>query len=295
MKPAPFAFQRPTTLDAALTALAAEPEAKVLAGGQSLIPLLSMRLMTVSALIDINGIRELSGVHVDTAGVRFGATVRHAELHAHAEAARVQPLLHLALGHVAHATIRNRGTTLGSIVHADASAEMPVVLSLLGGSVTAASVRGTRTIAAADMFVGPMQSALEHDEIATEAFLPALEPDTGVGYDEVARRHGDYALCGVAVTVQADPAGAVRRVRAGYLSVCEVPTVVDLTAAFAGGEVNPQTCAAAGELALGALEPEADIHASADYRSQLARTLTARVVAQAYDDCMTRIKTGATL
>lgn len=295
MKPAPFAFQRPTTLDEALAALAAEPEAKILAGGQSLIPLLSMRLMTVSALIDINGIRELSRVQADTAGVRFGATVRHAELHAHAEAERIQPLLHKALGYVAHPTIRNRGTTLGSIVHADASAEMPVVLTLLGGSVTAASVRGTRTIPAAELFVGPMQSALEHDEIATEAFVPALRPHTGIGYDEVARRHGDYALCGVAVTLETDMAGAVTNVRAGYLSVCEVPTVVDLTEAFAGGEVSPRAYADAGELALASLEPEADIHASADYRSQLARTLTARVIAQAYDDCMTRTKTGATL
>ena len=288
MKPAPFAFRRPTTLVEALTAYAAEPEAKVLAGGQSLIPLLSMRLLTVSELIDINGIAELSHIHTDETGVRFGATVRHAELHAHAEARRIQPMLHKALGFVAHPTIRNRGTTLGSIVHADASAEMPVVLSLLGGSITAASIGGTRTIPADELYVGPMQSSLEHGEIAIDAFVPALPPDTGIGYDEVARRHGDYALCGVAATVSADASGSVTSVRAGYLSVCDVPTVVDLTEAFASGEVTDEALAAAGDLALASLDPETDIHASADYRAQLARALTARVIRQAYDDCAMR-------
>lgn len=288
MKPAPFAFRRPTSLDEALAAYAAEPEAKVLAGGQSLIPLLSMRLMTVSELIDINGIAELSHIQTDASGVRFGATVRHSELLAHTEAGRIQPLLHQALRLVAHPTIRNRGTTLGSIVHADASAEMPVVLSLLGGSVTVASATGTREIAADDLYVGPMQSALEHGEIATEAFIPALAPNAGTSYDEVARRHGDYALCGVAVIVSADEAGALTSVRAGYLSVCEVPTVVDLTEAFAGGEITDAALAAAGEIAVDSLEPETDIHGSAQYRAQLIRTLTGRVITGAHQACIAR-------
>jgi CO/xanthine dehydrogenase FAD-binding subunit len=288
VKPAPFAFRRPTSLDEALVAYAAEPEAKILAGGQSLIPLLSMRLLTVSELIDINGIEELSHISTDAAGVRFGATVRHAELHAHAEAQRIQPLLHKALGYVAHPTIRNRGTTLGSIVHADASAEMPAVIVLLGGTVTAASAGGRRTIPAAGLFVGPMQSALEPGEIAVEAFVPALAPLTGVGYDEVARRHGDYALCGVATLVETDEAGAVTSVRASYLSVCEVPTVVDLTPALAGGEITDRALAGAGELALASLDPETDIHASAEYRAQLVRTLTARAVRQAHIDGLAR-------
>ncbi|MGJ9423954.1 FAD binding domain-containing protein [Aeromicrobium sp. CF3.5] len=288
MKPAPFDFRRPTSLDEALAAYAAEPEAKILAGGQSLIPLLSMRLMTVSELIDINGISELSHIRTDASGVRFGATVRHSELLAHTEARRVQPLIHQGLSLVAHPTIRNRGTTLGSIVHADASAEMPVVLALLGGSVTVASTTGTREIAAEDLYVGPMQSALEHGEIATEAFIPALAPNAGTAYDEVARRHGDYALCGVAVIVTSDEAGALASVRAGYLSVCEVPTVVDLTEAFADGEITDAALAAAGELAVASLDPETDIHASAQYRAQLIRTLTGRVITQAHQACIAR-------
>ena len=271
-----------------MTAYAAEPEAKILAGGQSLIPLLSMRLMTVSELIDINGIKELSQITASESGVRFGATVRHAELLSDTEAHRVQPMLRKALSFVAHPTIRNRGTTIGSIIHADASAEMPVVLTLLGGSITVASAAGSRTIAADDLFLGPMQSSLEHGEIATEAFIPALAPSAGTGYDEVARRHGDYALCGIATIVHADPSGAVTSVRAGYLSVCETPTVVDLSEAFAGGEITPRALADAGEIALASLEPETDIHASAQYRAQLIRTLTGRVITQGYNDCIAR-------
>ena len=203
MKPAPFSYSRPTTLDEALASLAADPDAKVLAGGQSLVPLLSMRLAAPSALVDINAVPDLDLVRTDEKGVRVGALARHAAVMADPEARRVQPLVSMALQRVAHPTIRNRGTTVGSLVHADASAEMPVVLVLLGGSITAASVAGTRTIEAADLYVGPLESTLRHDEIATEAFFPALPDDAGVAFDEIARRHGDYALCGVAAVVRA--------------------------------------------------------------------------------------------
>jgi carbon-monoxide dehydrogenase medium subunit len=193
---------------------------------------------------------------------------------------------------VAHPAIRNRGTTVGSIVHADASAEMPVVLCLLGGSVTAASTAGERTVPAEELYVGPLETTLRPDEIAVEAFFPALAAGTGVAFDEVSRRHGDYALCGVAATVATDDAGAVTSVRAGYLSVCEVPTVVDLTDAFPGGEMTDAALDAAADLAVASLEPEGDIHATAEYRGHLARVLTRRVVRQAHDDSLTR-RTGA--
>lgn len=288
MKPAPFTYQRPDTLAQALAAYAAEPEAKILAGGQSLIPLMSMRLATVPAIIDINGIAELAQIHVGDGGVRFGAIVRHAQLRADVDVQRVQPLIAKALDYVAHPTIRNRGTTLGSIVHADASAEMPAVLALLGGTVTATSATGERIIEAADFFSGPLESALETGEIATEAFMPSLPTRTGVGFEEVARRHGDYALCGVATVVTTDAAGAITSARAGYLSVCETPTVVDLTAAFGGGEASDDMFEASGVLALESLEPETDIHATAEYRGQLVRVLTARAIRSAYDDCRAR-------
>ncbi|MGH3358132.1 MAG: FAD binding domain-containing protein [Nocardioidaceae bacterium] len=291
MKPAPFSYHRPATLAEALEAYAAEPDAKILAGGQSLIPLLSMRLAAPSMLIDINGIAELDRLRVEADGVGFGATVRHTRLLHDVDARRIQPLLHKALGYVAHPTIRNRGTTLGSIVHADAAAEMPAVLAVLDGSVTAASASGTRTIPAAELFVGPLETSLAPGEIATEAHIPALAAGSGVAFDELARRHGDYALCGVAAMVSADEFGAITAVRTGYLSVCEIPTVVDVSEVFMDGTFTDAAAADAAELAVASLEPESDIHASAGYRRHLARVLTARVVREAHDDCVAR-RTG---
>ena len=288
MKPAPFTFSRPACLHEALDLLAVNPDAKVLAGGQSLIPLLSMRLASPSMLIDINGITELSYVTCDDTGVRIGALARHAEVETHEQARRVQPLLSQALRLVANPTIRNRGTTVGSIVHADTAAEMPMVLCLLQASVTAASTQGTRTIPAHELYVGPLESSVRADEIVTEAFFPALPAGAGVAFEQVARRHGDYALCGVAAVVDSDPDGRITSVRAGYLSVCDVPTVVDLSEAFAAQELTEQALHDAAELASASLDPTGDIHASAAYRGELARVLTRRAVRAAYDDSRSR-------
>jgi carbon-monoxide dehydrogenase medium subunit len=289
VKPAPFELVRPTSLADALEVLAANPDAKVLAGGQSLIPLLSMRLAAPALLVDINGIAELAYVRAEADGVRVGALARHAEVEADPDARRVQPLLAQALRLVAHPTIRNRGTTVGSIVHADPSAEMPVVLSLLDGRVTVAAATGRREIRAAELFRGPMESTLRPDEIAVEAFFPALADDAGVAVEEVSRRHGDYALCGVAALVQL--ADSALTARAGFLSVCEVPTVVDLTPALAAG-VTGESLEAAVELALAALDPEEDIHATAAYRRHLVSTLTKRVVTAAHADAVSRSDEG---
>ena len=270
MKPAPFAYLRPSTLEEALTALAGEQGAKVLAGGQSLVPLLSMRLAAPSMLIDINALPDLGHITCDAAGVRVGALARHAEVLASAGAASTQPLLAMALSHVAHPTIRNRGTTVGSLVHADAAAEMPMVLRLLEGSVDVASVRGRRTIPAAELFAGPLESTLAHDEIAVEAFFPALAPGAGVAFQEIARRHGDYALVGVAALVETDGV-TVTRARVGFVSVSDVPVVVDVTDALDDPAAQ----------ALAELEPADDIHATAAYRAHLVKVLTPRVLADA--------------
>ncbi|HYF71637.1 MAG TPA: FAD binding domain-containing protein [Nocardioides sp.] len=275
MKPAPFEYRRPGTLAEAVAALAGAPDAKVLAGGQSLVPLLSMRLASPAVLVDINAIPDLDAIVANDAGeaaeggdggVRVGALARHAAVLASPEVRRVQPLVPMALQHVAHATIRNRGTTVGSIVHADAAAEMPVVLTLLGGSVDVEGPAGRRTIPADELYVGPLESSLAHDEIAVSAYVPALAPGAGVAFDEIARRHGDYALVGAAALVQGES------VRVGYLSVGDVPTVVDLS-----GVADDDL----GEAALAHLDPPDDIHASAAYRAQLVRVLTTRVVRSA--------------
>ncbi|MGY2702493.1 FAD binding domain-containing protein [Nocardioides sp. HB32] len=272
MKPAPFDYRRPGTLSEAIAALAGEPDAKVLAGGQSLVPLLSMRLAAPSLLVDINGLPGLDTIEVtdegDEPGVRVGALARHAAVLASDDVRRVQPLVPLALADVAHATIRNRGTTVGSIVHADAAAEMPVVLTLLGGSVEVEGPSGRRTIPADELYVGPLESSVGHDEIAVSAFFPALRPGAGVGFEEIARRHGDYALVGAAALVEGES------VRVGFLSVSDVPTVVDLS-----GVADDEL----GDAALAQLEPMDDIHATAAYRSQLVRVLTTRVVRSAQE------------
>jgi carbon-monoxide dehydrogenase medium subunit len=286
VKPAPFAFVRPQGLQHALEALAADPGAKVLAGGQSLVPLLSMRLASPSTLVDINALPDLDHVRVDGDGVHVGALARHADVLASPEVRRVQPLVSLALAQVAHATIRNRGTTVGSIVHADAAAEMPMVITLLDGTVDVASVSGTRTIPAADLYAGPLESTLRHDEIALQATFRPLASAEGVAFDEIARRHGDYALVGVGAVVRVD-GDAVTSARCGYLSVSDVPMVVDVTEAL-GGVVSTGSADAAADLALERLDPAEDLHASAAYRAQLVRVLTVRVLRAAYDDARAR-------
>jgi 2-furoyl-CoA dehydrogenase FAD binding subunit len=286
MKPAPFAYLRPATLEEALAALAGQQGAKVLAGGQSLVPLLSMRLAAPSKLIDINALPDLGHVTVSGGdGVRVGALARHADVLASTEAAESQPLLAMALSHVAHPTIRNRGTTVGSLVHADAAAEMPMVLRLLEGSVDVASVRGRRTIPAAELFAGPLESTLAHDEIAVEAFFPALAPGAGVAFQEIARRHGDYALVGVAAHVETD-GGEVTRARLGFVSVSDVPVVVDVTDAAQDPEGDPASAA------LAELEPADDIHATAAYRAHLVKVLTPRVLADAVHHARQRTAQG---
>ncbi|GAB7004163.1 xanthine dehydrogenase family protein subunit M [Nocardioides sp. AN3] len=270
MKPAPFRYHRPATPAEAWETLAAEGQdgtgAKVLAGGQSLVPLLSMRLASPSALVDINAVAGLDAIEVRDEGVYVGALVRHADLLASREARKVQPLLAEALAHVAHPTIRNRGTSVGSLVHADSAAELPAVLALLGGSLDVGSVRGARSIFAEELFVGPLESSLAPDELAVGALFPALPKGASVAFAEIARRQGDYALCGVAALVDGDT------VRASYLSVSDVPTVVDLTDV-------PE--ADLGEAALAHLDPVGDLHATADYRAHLVRVLTTQVVRQA--------------
>ena len=275
MKPAPFAYLRPGSLADAVAALAEAPDAKVLAGGQSLVPLLSMRLAAPATLVDINGLPGLADVTVSDDGVRVGALARHADVLASAEAARVQPLVAMALANVAHPTIRNRGTTVGSIVHADAAAEMPVVLRLLGGSIEVESAaRGRRTIPAEELFLGPLESSVEHDEIADCRVLPGAAGRCrgGVRGDRPPARRLRAAAASPRWST-ATPCGR------GYLSVSDVPTVVDL-----GGVPEERW----GDVALEQLDPADDIHATADYRAHLARILTARVVRAAYDDAKTR-------
>jgi aerobic carbon-monoxide dehydrogenase medium subunit len=275
VKPPDFGYHRPSTVAEALSLLAElGPEAKVLAGGQSLIPLLNMRLAAPKALVDINRLgAELNRVDVDGQAVRVGALVRHARLTRPDSLAADLPLLAEATRYVAHPTIRNRGTTVGSLVHADPAAELPAVLLLCDGSVELASVAGSRSVPAADFFVAPLESALAPGELAVAASFPVPAPRSGTAFVEISRRAGDYALAGVAVRVTLGGDGLIASARAAYLSVGPTPILVDLTDALAGSRVD---WAAAGSLAQSEVDPDDDIHATADYRRHLVGVLTRR-------------------
>jgi len=277
MKPPPVSHHGPESLDEAVALLAELGDhAKVLAGGQSLVPLLNMRLTAPAHLVDVNRLRGLAYVRTAPEGVRVGALARHADLERDRHAHAAVPLLRQAVKHVAHPTIRNRGTTVGSLVHADPSGEMTAVLALLGGRVTLLSTEGDRTVDWSAFFVGPLESCLRPEELAIEAYFPAPPPRTGSDWTELSRRNGDYALCGVGSLVTVDEHGDVTGAKAAYISMGPVPQVVDFAPVLEGGRRDRPDWEAAGAYAAGRLEPEDDIHATAEYRRHLARVLTAR-------------------
>lgn len=282
MKPSKFTYHAPRSVTEALDMLAEHgAEGKVLAGGQSLMPVLAMRLATPEHLIDINRLEsELGGIEVDDEGATIGALVRHSGLERHERAHQRVPLLRQALQHVAHPAIRNRGTTVGSLTHADPAAEMPAVLALLGGSITARSARGERTIAAPDFFTGPMESSLRPEELAVSARFPAPQGRAGTFFDELARRRGDYAMAGVAAVSVLDDADAFVSLRVALVSVTEVPEVLDLSPLVAGARWEDVDVQALGEHVRDTVETEPDLHASADYRLHLAGVLTRRAARQ---------------
>jgi aerobic carbon-monoxide dehydrogenase medium subunit len=284
VKPPPFGYCRPESVAEALAVLAAlGPDCKVLAGGQSLMPLLNMRLAAPAHLVDINRLAELGYVRVAGGQVAVGALARHAQVLADPAATAAQPLLARALRLVAHPAIRNRGTTVGSIVHADPAAEMTAVLALLGGSVLMAGTGGERAVPASEFFLGPLESDVRPGELAIEAVFPVLPAAAGCAFAEISRRRGDYAICGVAAVVELDGDGGISRASAAYLSVAPRPLVLDLTQACA-----PPSFAEAARLAMARVDPEPDIHATADYRRQLAGVLTERTLREAFADAQER-------
>jgi carbon-monoxide dehydrogenase medium subunit len=278
VKPAPFAYHRPRTLEEALDVLAEVGEdGKVLAGGQSLVPLMSMRLACPASLVDLNHVAGLATVEVNEADVRVGALARHTEVEHDEPAHDALPLLRQALRHVAHPTIRNRGTTVGSLVHGDPAAEMPAVLMLLDGSVSLRSARGSREVPAAAFFTGPLETDVRIGEVAVAATFRRPAAGSGTAFVEVSRRHGDYAVCGVGAVVTVEH-GDTSAARVAFVGVGPVPVLVDLGAALVGGSLDPD--AAAG-LVDAAIEPESDINASEGYRRHLAHVLVRRALTEA--------------
>lgn len=278
MKPAPFDYVAPHTLDEAVAALArGGADAKVLAGGQSLVPLLNFRLARPSLLVDLNRIPELAYVHVRNDGVAIGAMTRQVTIERDSELAIKQPLLNEAIRWVGHPAIRSRGTIGGSLAHADPAAELPAVAVCLDARLTVLSPRGRRTLAAEGFFKGYLTTALKPDEILVETLLPSLRPRTGQAFVEFARRHGDFALVGVAVSVQLD-GESIRDARIVLTGVGGKPVRArEAETVLIGGSITDRVGAAA-DAARTAIDPEADIHASKEYRAHLAGVLTERAI-----------------
>jgi carbon-monoxide dehydrogenase medium subunit len=296
MKPPVFTYHRPETVAEALAVLAeVGHDGKVLAGGQSLVPLLNMRLAAPAHLVDVNRLAELDEVAREPDGVRVGALARHARVEHDQAATDAVPLLGQAVADIAHTAIRNRGTVVGSLVHADPAAELPAVLALLGGwmELAGAGDGGPRRVAAADFFLGPLTSAVRPGELATAARFPVPPAGSGSAWVEVARRQGDYAVCGVGVLVTLDQGLRVGSARAALISVGPVPAPVDLTDALGGRPHDAADWAAAGRLAAAAVDPEDDIHASAAYRRHLAGVLTARAARAAAAHAVARTEGAA--
>jgi carbon-monoxide dehydrogenase medium subunit len=293
VKPPPFAYHAPTELDEAVALLGALGDgAKVLAGGQSLVPLLNMRLVAPTALVDIGRVGGLDGIRVADGTVSFGARVTHERLRRDAAVAAAQPLIARALDHVAHAVIRNRGTSVGSIVHADPAAELPAVLALLGGSLEVVGPAGARSIPATDVVIGPLESDVRAGEVAVAAHVPVAPARSGSAFVELARRHGDYAIAGVGVTVTLDAERRVLAARAACIGVGTATDVLDLAPALAGGDAERLDVADVVEAVRAFVRPDADVHASADYRRHLAGVLAGRAVAAAVADALDRSGEG---
>lgn len=293
MKAAPFAYSRPGTVEEVVTELARD-DAKVIAGGQSLVPVLAMRLGRPAQLVDVNAVPELNALTRDGDVVRVGATVRQRQME-RSELAAVVPLVRMALPWVGHREIRSRGTVCGSIAHADPSAELPAVARCLGATMVLTSIRGTREVPAADFFSGAMTTAVAPDELLTQVAFPVARRDEGFGFGEFARRHGDFALAGVAVRVRA-PGDAVAdglEARVTCFGVSDVPVTADVSAELRAslGSVGPTPSrgdlvaaltAGARDVAETLVDTGGDSHASPAYRRQLLTGLIAREVAAAY-------------
>jgi carbon-monoxide dehydrogenase medium subunit len=284
VKPPPFDYASPDSIDEAAALLADHDQAKVLAGGQSLLPLLNFRLAAPSLLVDLRRISGLRAVERVDGAVHIGAMVTQRGAEHDESLARDVPLLREALRFVAHPQIRSRGTIVGSVAHADPAAELPAVLVALDGRVHVRSSGGTRSIDAADLYEGFFSTSLRPDEIVTAVELPTAAPRTGAACVELAQRAGDYAICGAVVQVTRDGGGVVEDVRVALLGVGRRPARAGAVEERLRGEApTPELLDEAAARASDGLSPAADRQASADYRRHLARVLVRRGLEQALE------------
>jgi carbon-monoxide dehydrogenase medium subunit len=276
LKPAPFAYRRARTTEEAI-ALLGEKDARLLAGGQSLIATLNMRLSSPALLIDINGVGGLGGTVHKNGKIEIGALVRHAQAERSELIVKYAPLIARALPHIGHAAIRNRGTLGGSIAFADPAAELPACLLALEGEVEAVGPNGKRTIRAQDFFQGLFETALGSQDVLTAVRFPAATKDTRIGFAELARRHGDYAIVGLAACARAD-GKRLSDVRLAFFGVGATPVRARRAeAALAGGDVDAAVAALD-------LVPQDDVQATAKVKTHLAGVLLRRVAKQLMEE-----------
>lgn len=283
MKPAAFEYCRPDRLDEALDLLAEYgADVSILAGGMSLGPMLNMRLVRPRILMDIKRIGELGGVHIAPDGVRTGATVVQADALAHAELMAAVPLLALGLPSVGHFQTRSRGTLAGSVAHADPSAEVPLCLTTVGGSIELRSKRARRVVPAAEFFQGVLTTARRSEEMLTGLVWPKSVRGTGYGFYEIAQRHGDFAIAAVACAVTLDASGSIKDLRVGLGGVEDRPVLAE-TKGLRGAKADRETARALAADASAAADPMSDFKASADYRRALVLALVERAVLTAFE------------
>jgi len=273
VKPAPFAYRKARALDEAVALLGEHKEARLLAGGQSLIATLNMRLSAPSLLIDINGITGLDGIALKDGMVELGALTRHVQAERSDVIAKAAPLIARAMPHIGHPAIRNRGTLGGSVAFADPAAELPACLLALDGEIEAAGPKGRRTIKAADFFKGLFETALGPQEVLTAIRVPAAGKDARVGFAELARRHGDYAIVGLAASARGD-GRKLSDVRLAYFGVGNTAVRArKAESALTKGDID-------GAVAALDLEPNDDVQATAKVKKHLAGVLLRRVASQ---------------
>ena len=278
MKPPRFGYCAPETLDEAVALLAADPGAKPIAGGQSLMPMLAFRLASPSLLVDLRRLPGFGDIAVNAGGVRLGAKVRWRDIEEDPRLASVQPLLQAAVGHVAHYQIRNRGTVGGSLAHADPAAELPGIAVTCDGEIIVVGSTGWRRIPAAEFFTGPLTTVLRSDEIITELHLPPWPAVRRWGFEEFARRQGDFALAGIALYYDENEQGRACNPHVGVIGACSRPQRLEpVEAALDGRTVDEETIAGAARAAAG-VDALQDLHADAEYRRALVTTLVERAL-----------------
>jgi carbon-monoxide dehydrogenase medium subunit len=278
MKPARFEYVAPATLDAAVEALAAaNGEAKVLAGGQSLLPLLNFRMARPAVLVDLNGIKDLSFIELRADSVAIGALTRHREIEHSPLIASNLPVMSAAMRHVAHLAIRNRGTIGGSLSHADPAAELPMMAMFYGASLTVQGPAGRRTIAANDFFVDALTNCLEPEDIVVEIEFPILQHD-GWAFEEVARRFGDFALASIAVSIRRGKSG-IEDARVAVMGVADTPLrLSSVEKQLCEIEIDGRMPDRFAEWVASSVSPNSDLHASAEYRKHLLGELAKRAL-----------------